>query len=173
MRQFADALTACETPHSRVGMTGGSPLTLRILGTPFAYRPLPGQPVITLGRQRRRPGDAPDVGNDVVLRVPGNDALSARISRRHLEIRREGDGYVVIDRGKAGTLRNGVALVRDQATPLAAGDRLVVAGVLTLQVDLAGGAGRVTPGEVTVPAQADTAAQVVLEASLGDMMTME
>ncbi len=30
-----------------------------------------------------------------------------------------------------------------------------------------------TPGEVTVPAQADTAAHVVLEASLGDMVTME
>jgi serine/threonine protein kinase len=173
MRQFADALAACEAPQTRVGMAGGSPLTLRVLGTSVAYRPLPGQPVITLGRQKRKPGESPDAGNDVVLRVPGNDALSARISRRHLEIRREGDGYVVLDRSKAGTLRNGVPLPRDQATPLASGDRLVVAGVLTLQVDLAGGPGKVTPGEVTVPAQADTAAHVVLEASLGDMVTME
>src|SRR5262249_53726186 len=62
----------------------GAGLTLRVPGTPFAYRPLPGQKVISLGRQKRRPGEPTDVGNDVVLRIPNNDVLSARISRRHL-----------------------------------------------------------------------------------------
>src|SRR5262249_5147486 len=121
-------------PHALVG----TQLTLRIMGTPFAYRPAPNQTTISLGRQKRRPGEPPETGNDVVLRVPNNDRLSARISRRHLEIRRQGDDYVVVDRSRAGTLLNGRPLTRDVLTPLAGGDRLVVAGVLALEVEMAG-----------------------------------
>jgi serine/threonine protein kinase len=178
MRAFADALGAFLDAHPPPGAggrpaagAGPLPLTLRVEGTPFAYRPLPGQQVVTLGRQRRKPGDPPDHGNDVVLRVPGNDALSARISRRHLEVRRDGDGFVVVDHSKGGTAHNGRPLTRDVPAPLAAGDRLVVAGVLTLAVLLdAAPRARPTRAEVEV---AQTADRVVLEATVGDMVTLD
>ncbi len=68
---------------------------------------------------------------------------------------------------------NGKPLVNGQPAPLAAGDLLVVAGVLTLQVDLEGqGRGKTVAGEVAVPNTA-VGTQVMLEASLGDMMTLE
>jgi serine/threonine protein kinase len=181
MRAFADAVAALE--NAPVPLVGPR-LTLRISGTPFAYRPAPTQTVISLGRQKRRPGEPPEAGNDVVLRVPNNDMLSARISRRHLEIHRQDEAYTVIDRSKAGTLLNGRPLTRDVATPLAAGDRLVVAGVLGLEVEMEGSAGRsLNAPEVSVPVSADNragcgdestgTARVVLEVSVGDMVTME
>ena len=174
MRAFADALAPLEIAFVPPAPLIGQRLTLRITGTPFAYRAAPNQTIISLGRQKRRPGEAPEVGNDVVLRVPDNDRLSARISRRHLEIHRLGDGYVVIDRGKAGTLHNGQSLVRDVPTPLAPGDRLVIAGVLGLEVDLEGAPARRLAGtEVFVPHDSGGATQVVLEASVGDMVTLE
>jgi len=58
------------------------------------------------------------------------------------------------------------------AAALAAGGRLVVAGVLALEVELEGKVGRAVAGEVAVP-QSGGGTQVLLEASLGDMMTME
>ncbi len=170
MRAFALALEEVQSlpppPDPR--------LTLRIAGTSFAYRPAPTQRVISLGRQKRRPGEPPEMGNDVVLRVPGNDQLSARISRRHLEIHRHGDAWTVIDRSKAGTLLNGAPLQRDLAAPLAAGDRLVVAGVLRLEVGLddAVGARPSAGSEVSITHEAG-GAPVVLEVSLGDVVTLE
>ena len=54
-----------------------------------------------------------------------------------------------------------------------AGDRLVVAGVVTLEVLLRPDTAGVTTGpEVAVPQAAGTASPVVLEASLGDMVTL-
>lgn len=172
MQAFADALASFlspgrpEAPRAR----GQQILTLRVLGTPYAYRPLPNQTVITVGRQRRKPGDADDTGNDVVLRVPGNSELSTRISRRHFEIHRDGDQYSVTDRSKVGTELNGTPLSRGAATPLTSGDRLVVAGVVELEVVLhAAGPLRLARPEVLLPGVAG----VVLEATLGDMVTTE
>jgi pSer/pThr/pTyr-binding forkhead associated (FHA) protein len=174
MRQLAAALEAICQPSAPVPPSGGPRLGLRVMGTPFAYRPAPGQGVITLGRQRRRPGEPTDVGNDIVLRVPDNDVLSGRISRRHLEIRRQGDLFVVVDRSRAGTLLNGQTLERDEATQLAAGDRLLIAGVVTLEVDLEGAPARkASVQEVTVPTKGGKEGRVVLEATLGDMVTRE
>jgi serine/threonine protein kinase len=151
----------------------GAPLTLRIAGTSFAYRPLPGQDVITIGRQKRKLGDPPDHGNDLVLRVPGNDSLSARISRRHCEIRRQGGGFVILDHSKVGMAKNGQPLPHGVPAPLAAGDQLLIAGVITLEVlfqrGLMAGATR-TAVEVGQDGGTDV---VILEATLGDMMTME
>jgi serine/threonine protein kinase len=169
MQAFADALAAFlrpEAPRPR----GQQILTLRVLGTPYAYRPLPNQTYITVGRQRRKPGDPDDTGNDVVLRVPGNSDLSTRISRRHFEIHRDGEQYFVTDRSKVGTELNGMPLTRASATPLASGDRLVVAGVVELEVVLhAGGPLRLARPEVLLPGVAG----IVLEATLGDMVTTE
>jgi serine/threonine protein kinase len=151
----------------------GAPLTLRIAGTSFAYRPLPGQDVITIGRQKRKLGDPPDHGNDLVLRVLGNDQLSGRISRRHCEIRRQDGGFVILDRSKVGLTKNGQPLPHGVPVPLAAGDQLVLAGIIALEVLLHKGAAA-GPTRTTVEVgQGDGNAPVILEATLGDMMTME
>jgi serine/threonine protein kinase len=168
MRLFAEALNPFLA--ASIPLPSLSPITLRVIGTPFAYRPLPGQKVIRLGRQKRRPGEAPEAGNDVVLRVPNNDDLSARISRHHLAILHSEGCYAVVDYSKAGTLLNGAALTREVPVELADGDTLVVAGVVTLQVDLADRPGKPAGGEVSFAAGA---ARVVLEATLGDMVTTE
>ena len=155
-------------------MSGASAfLTLRVEGTPYAYRPLPGQDFITVGRQKRRPGDPADQGNDLVVRVPGNDALSARISRRHLEVHRTAGGFAVIDRSKAGTLHNGRPLTRDEATLLQGGDRLVLAGVITLQVVLAASADRKPPSLGAFSLATASATPVVFEATCGDLVTVD
>jgi serine/threonine protein kinase len=147
-------------------------LVLRLEGTPFAYRPLPGQRVITLGRQKRKPGFPADEGNDIVLRVPGDDAASARISRRHLEIHRHGREVYALDLSKAGTTLNGRPLTRGVAVPLAHGDRLAVAGVLSLEV-LLGPSASVHAGPPPRPGAAWAHGKAVLEVSVGDMVTVE
>jgi len=150
----------------------GPPLTLRVVGTPFAYVAAPHQECVRIGRQRRKPGETPDEGNDFVVRVDGADALTVRISRRHLELRRDGPRVLAIDRSKAGTLRNGRPLPRDRGAPLADGDRLTLAGVVVLQVLLRRDpAARPAPPLVSAPAPG-VKAPVSLEASLGDLVTM-
>jgi serine/threonine protein kinase len=172
MQHFAAALEDALDLEPRPSPVGpGRSLTLRVEGTLFAYRPAPGQEVITVGRQKRRPGGPADQGNDLVLRMPGNDQLSARISRRHLAIRRSGDGFVVVDHSKAGTLHNGQPLPPEVPTPLRPGDRLVVAGVLTLEVAL-------QDGPVSGPCRTQVelshpTAPFVLEATFGDLITFE
>jgi serine/threonine protein kinase len=159
------------------GTQDGPTLTLRVEGTPFAYRPPPLVPVVTVGRQRRKPGDGPDQGNDFVLRVAGNDALSARISRRHFEVRRTATGFAVVDRSKAGLTRNGAPVPKDVPVELADGDRLGVAGVVALLVDLGqkSAAGLIRPGGVVeVPAPpAAGGGQMQIEASVGDLVTLD
>ena len=185
MKDFAAALAAWLAPPPAPGIAdppvpfhgpaAGPILTLKVPGTPYVYRPAPGQDVVTVGRQRRSPGDPPDHGNDFVLRVAGDDRLTTRISRRHFEIRRSGSEYVVIDRSKAGLLLNGRPAPKDAPAPLRSGDVLVVAGVVTLEVLIREGAtdGVVAP-VVHVPAAGGAAAgKVVLEASMGDMVTTE
>jgi hypothetical protein len=156
------------------GPAAGPVLALRVVGTPFVYRPAPGQETISVGRQRRAPGGPPDHGNDLVLRVAGDDAFSTRISRRHFGIVRAGGEYHVIDRSKAGLLLNGRALARNEPVPLSPGDRLLVAGVVELEVllDQGGVVGFVAP-VVHAPALARGTTQVLFEASMGDMVTVE
>ena len=118
-------------------------LFLKILQTPYAYRAPRGFDQITLGRQRRREhaeGGSPDTedmtGNDLVIRVPGSDRLSLRISRKHMEIQRIDKEFFVKDLSKGHTLLNGRVLVRDAPYPIVSGDRLTVAGVIVLQVQI-------------------------------------
>ncbi|MFO0847283.1 MAG: FHA domain-containing serine/threonine-protein kinase [Gemmataceae bacterium] len=180
MRALADALAplagGTAAPGWAAAPAGGGPvLTLRVAGTPFAYRPPAGAAAVTVGRQRRKPGDPPDVGNDFVLRVAGNEPLSARISRRHFEVRRTPAGFAVVDLSKAGLTRNGQPVPKGVEVPLADGDVLGVAGVATLEVRVTGPdpSLAVAPGTVVeVPAPADTGGgQVQFEASLGDVVT--
>ncbi len=163
MKAFADALSAWLNISAPA-------LMLRVLGTPFAYRPLSNQNIISVGRQRRKPGDPDDVGNDMILRVPGDDALSARISRRHFEIRRDGECYSIVDSSRVGTQLNGMPLTRGAPTPLTSGDRVTVAGVVELEVVLetSSPTARLARPEVRVREGGP-----IIEATLGDMITEE
>ncbi len=166
MRAFADALM----PPSEIAPG----LTLRVEGTPFAYRPPPLVQSFFVGRQRRKAGDGPDQGNDFVLRIAGNDGLSARISRRHFEVRRLADGFAVIDLSKVGLTRNGVPVSKNAPERIADGDRLGVAGIVTLLVDLNGGGPARPVGVVEVPAPiAAGGGKVCIEASVGDLVTAD
>jgi serine/threonine protein kinase len=169
MAAFADALDDFLRGE---GAAPAATLTLRIAGTPYAYRADPRQDVVTLGRQKRRPDSPPGEGNDVVLRVTGDDDLSLRISRRHLEVRRTPAGYVVTDHSQAGTALNGQPLPPGAAVPLTHGDRLTVAGVLTLKVLLDAPRAESTISHVDLPA-ATGVGQIVLEATQGDMVTLD
>ncbi|HUR55319.1 MAG TPA: FHA domain-containing serine/threonine-protein kinase, partial [Gemmataceae bacterium] len=131
MQMFADVLGGVSQQRS---VSEGPQLTFKVEGTNFAYRPPAVLPVVTVGRQKRKVGDAPDQGSDFVLRVAGNDGLSARISRRHFEVHRTPTGFAVVDRSKAGLTRNGTPLPKDTPVELNDGDRLGVAGVVTLEV---------------------------------------
>ena len=156
---------------------GGPGIALRVRGTNVAYRPPSILPIVVVGRQKRKAGDPPDQGNDFVLRVAGNDTLSARISRRHFELHRTADGWAAVDRSKAGLTRNGEPLPKDTPVGLADGDVLEVAGVVTLEVLIRG------PGAddciqqaafVAVPAPPGVGGgQVQIEASVGDMVTVD
>ena len=174
MRAFGEALGQyLGTLAGKRAIAEPPRLTLHVVGTPYAYRARPGQTRITLGRQKRRPTEPLTSGNDMVLRIVGNDELSARISRRHCEILYDGRGFHIIDYSKAGTEHNGQLLPSDTAVPLADGDRLVVAGVVTLAVRLHVGARAAAPqGEVQVTARG-AAAPVVLEATCGDLVTLD
>jgi serine/threonine protein kinase len=175
MQALADELTPLPAePSQRTLPALGPAFTLQVEGTPHIYRPPPGLSIITVGRQRRKPGDSPEQGSDFVLRVSGRDALSTRISRRHFEIHGSGEGYSIIDRSKGGTILNGQRLQKDVPALLSEGDRISVAGVVELLFRIASAPVRgAVRREIQVPATAGENEFVVLEASLGDMMTIE
>jgi len=104
-----------------------------VLNTPYIYEAVPGAESISVGRQRRKPGADPASGNDVVLRIPDGSAKSLAISRRHLEIRRDGQEFFVVDYSKHGTRLNGTPLQTGSPTPLHARDRLLIADALNLE----------------------------------------
>jgi hypothetical protein len=150
----------------------GPTLYLRVLGTPYAYRAPPGADSIFVGRQRRETGDPLDVGNDVVVRVPGSDQASLRISRRHLQIQRIGNDYFVSDKSHGMTKLNGLALKENEPSRIRSGDRLVLGGVITLEVLLRSVIDG-SPGQKMLEASPGTGSPrgVVMEATLGDMLT--
>jgi len=146
----------------------------RIVGTPYFYEAPPALEKISVGRQRRKPGGLAEEGNDFVIRVPDSDEKSLRISRRHLEIQRVGNQCWVSDHSTAGTSLNGHRLIRQQSVALKSGDQLTLADVLTLEVLLRTDA---VPGNVQsaihVPSSAAGGPSLVIEATVGDMKTVE
>ncbi len=146
-------------------------LYLRILGTPYAYQVPYGFETIYIGRQRRKPNTTDNVGNDVILRVPGSDPKSLRISRRHLEIKRIDTEYFVIDKSGGQTKLNGTILTQDEPVRLQSRDRLFIAGVLTLEVLIRL---KVTGTKIDNVLNIDSPEyqdSLVIEASIGDMVT--
>jgi serine/threonine protein kinase len=165
MAAFADGLDG----HS---LASPGALTLHIAGSPFAYRADPQQRSVTVGRQKRKVNSPVDEGSDFVVRVTGDDELSLRISRRHLELVRTAAGWSVIHRGRMATEHNGQPLAPNIAIPLTPGDRVALAGVLTLFVEFDSSGGTMLP-EVELPAGENRAAQLLLEATRGDIVNLE
>jgi hypothetical protein len=150
-------------------------LFLKILQTPYAYRAPRGFDRITLGRQRRQnrsegntPNPENEVGNDLVIRVPGSDRLSLRISRKHMEINRIHKEFFIKDLSGGRTLLNGRRLAKGVPYPILAGDRLTLAGVLVLQVQIQIALGGQVVGKII---QLQQKRGSTFEATIGDMVT--
>lgn len=147
-------------------------LYLRVLGTPYAYQAPYGLENISIGRQRRKSGTSIDVGNDVVIRVPGADRKSLRISRRHLEIKRIDTEYFVIDKSGGHTKLNGKFLKENDPFRLQTGDRLLIADVLTLEVIIQTKISGTKVGNLIRIDCHDTIKDgLLIEASIGDLIT--
>ena len=80
------------------------------------------------------------------------------------------------DRSKAGLIHNGSRLIKDELAPIADGDELVVAGLVTLDVLFR----PALPDErvqqaayIEIPANSDASGRVRIEASVGDMVTID
>jgi Protein kinase domain/FHA domain len=167
MRAFADALAELTAAPP------GPELTLRVIGSAVAYRPPAGWTVLKVGRRRRKP-EAPDEGNDFVIRVAGNEAVSARISRHHFEIRRAPSGFVIVDRSTTGLTMNGKAVPKGVEVALGDGDLLGVAGVVELKVAISEpSTGLLLINGVATPLALASGGGVEVEASLGDLITTD
>lgn len=174
IRQIIEAISVdrASMPATVAGRESVTAVHLRVMGTPYAYQGLPGAESITLGRQRRKPGAPPAEGNDIVLRVEDREQDSLRISRRHLEIIRQGQSYFVITYGRAGTRLNGVDISSTGRTPIQPGDRLLVAGVITLEFQVNFSLPTdLCVSHVYVPL--GQAGQAVMQATIGDMITVD
>jgi hypothetical protein len=168
----ADLTVPLESIPSSVLTSTPTLLYLQILGTPYAYQAPPGVKSVVIGRQRRKPGASQDVGSDVVIRVPGSDAKSLRISRRHLEIRRIDTDYFAIDMSNGNTKHNGKVLTAGKPVQLRSGDRLMVAGVLTLKVLIRLGISGSRAGNIIqISPTAEGQNALLIEATVGDMLT--
>ncbi|MDZ7962862.1 MAG: FHA domain-containing protein [Aulosira sp. DedQUE10] len=147
-------------------------LYLRVLGTPYAYQAPYGLENISIGRQRRKPGTSADIGNDVVIRVPGADKKSLRISRKHLEIKRIDTEYFVINKSGGHTKLNGKFLRENEPFRLQTRDRLLIADVLTLEVIIQT---RISGSKVGNLIRIDSHNTIqdglLIEASIGDLIT--
>ena len=101
-------------------------LYLRVLGTPYAYQSPFGLDTISIGRKR---------DNDIVIRVPGSDEKSLRISRRHLTISRTQDEYFLVNKTEKNiTKLNDDVIEKEKQYRLKSGDKISIANVLTLEI---------------------------------------
>ncbi|MCA9140476.1 MAG: protein kinase [Planctomycetales bacterium] len=149
-----------------------SHLSFRIIGTPFCYTPPTDFCFMSVGRQRKKPSGGQQ-GCDFVIRSQAGQEDSLRISRKHLEIIREGKQHFIIDCSKFGTRVNGRQLTKGQRQLIREGDLVSVADVLTLEVLSSKNA-----PSGTCPQQAHidsnhTQQRCVIEATLGDLTTFE
>ena len=173
MRAFADVLAGL------CGVADADSIGLALKGakgTGIAYRPPSTLPVVCVGRQKRKVGDPPEAGNDFVIRVAGNGMRFRLESAAAISSYTARPARLVADRSKAGLIHNGSRLIKDELPPIADGDELVVAGLVTLDVLLR----RALPDErvqqaayIEIPANSDASGRVRIEASVGDMVTID
>lgn len=162
-----------ETDRAESSNDEQASLVFHIAESPFSYVPKAGSSKFTIGRQRRKSSDC-DQGCDFVIRCAKSDIQSLQISRTHLEVLREDGEYSVLDRSKLGTLLNGRKLEPGQRTPIKGGDQLMIANVLTLQVLSVADATLGTPIQRgMIHGHDDADGEYIVEASLGDLTTME
>ena len=121
---------------------------------------LPLQDIITFGRLREHEGMP---ANDVVLAHP-DPQLARHISRWHFELRRRADGFWMRSLSDSVTELNGRPAPKGQDVPVKPGDRIQLAGALTLvalQSSLFGadddGQTMFRPAPSAAPAAGDTA----------------
>jgi hypothetical protein len=146
-------------------------LVYQIGGTTFVYLPDQDQDVFTAGRQRR--GFVGGGGGcDLVIRCASSTKASLRISRKHLEVYRQGQKTFVVNRSTLGTERNGQSLARGVPTEIQAGDRLNIAGVVSLCVLHRDNVGLTRPLPTHQAAvSAEDGGTFVLEVSSGELLT--
>jgi len=106
-------LAGADNPAFEDDGSGPHSLTLRLGGLSATY-PLV-KPVTTIGRPDRETGTYPDIEVE----------LDDGVSRRHAEVRQEGDNMYVVDLGSTnGTILNGELLAPNQPARLMRGDRI-------------------------------------------------
>ena len=172
--ELRQRLSAPSGENNVISGRTGLLLYLRVVGTPYAYQAPSGARQVFVGRQRRKLAGNNMEGNDFVIRVPGIDQKSLRISRQHFEINRIDEEFFVIDRSTAGTKLNGELLVKDSPSRLKTGDQLQVAETLTLEVAIRSNLmGTAVQSEVNLVPSRDRSQELVVEASLGDMVTVD
>jgi serine/threonine protein kinase len=154
---------------------GGTPtFSLRLVGTPYVYRPAGDAATVTIGRKRRKPTEPPDRGSDFVVRLTQSDRQTLQISRRHCQIHISGGDWTIVDHSKGGTLLNGERLVKGRPARIRPGDRISVAGVVEIEVlESSDYMAKPVGGEVSVPTPGGAGGHLVLAASIGDLTTVE
>jgi len=172
-----DAAIAALTP-AQAGATTSSPngyrslLMLRVLGTPYAYQAPLGAQRVALGRKRPERDDVSHDRNDVIIRVPGSDERSRRISRHHLVVERIDDDYFVRDESGGHTTVDGVVMHAAMPVRIRSGSRITLADVVTLEVAIRS---ELTLGRIDglVNSGAVTAENgIQFEATIGNMYTI-
>jgi uncharacterized caspase-like protein len=148
-------------------------LYLRVLGTSYAYELPNTLETISIGRQRRK-SNSPDDGNDVVIRVTHSEQKSLKISRKHLEIKRIGSEYFVIDKSGGRTKLNGQSIQDTEVHKLKAQDRLQIADVLELEVLIQVKVTTLSANKsIEFHQSGQLQPQFIVEASVGDMVTVD
>jgi len=142
-------------------------LYLKILGTPYAYQLPTDMEIVAIGRQHRK---SDDIGSDLVIRIPGSDEKSLRISRRHLEIHRIDNQYFLVDKSGGNTLLNGSEILSDVVHRIRSGDRIVIGHVLTLEVMIRPNLFAKTVGDIIQVSSPDSG-HLTLEKSIGELIT--
>jgi hypothetical protein len=143
-------------------------LYLRVLGTPYAYQIPLDVETISIGRQRKKPGIS-NIGSDIVIRVPGSEEKSLRISRTHLKVEHVNNEYYVTDKSNGNTKLNGKVLIAEK-TKLHSGDQLILGGVVTLEVVIRSNIHAKKVSETIISNNSDG---LFIEATIGDMLTEE
>jgi pSer/pThr/pTyr-binding forkhead associated (FHA) protein len=145
-------------------------LVYQIAESPFVYLPDRQVDSFFIGRQKRR-AENPSVGCDFVIRCTDSRKRSLKISRRHLEVHRNGGTTYVVNRSKLGTELNGQEIKRGLPFIIKAGDQLSIAGVLTICIL---GRGQVILGGAVKGGQVirlgNDHSTVTLEASVGNLI---
>lgn len=161
--------------EEELGPLSRKTLYLRIVGTSHAYEVPNNLETISIGRQRRKPNSPENEGNDVVIRVPESDQKSLRISRKHLEIRKSGFEYFIVDKSSGRTKFNGKSLHENQLYKLSSHDKLSIADVLELEVLIQPKLEYLATDRnnfVEVKKPNESQPKFIIEASVGDVVTV-